>query len=764
MEYTMELLAPAGEAEIAKAAFGAGADACYIGGRWSARAYAKNFSDEQMQDILSYAHLRGKKIYVALNTMLYERELETAIDYTGFLYEAGVDAIIAADLGYIREVRRLMPDLPIHVSTQAGIQNAAGVRAMAALGCNRVVAARECTLEDLTAMAATGVEVEAFGHAAMCSGISGACLMSGVIGGRSGNRGRCAQPCRQEYTLLGKKAYHLSTKDLCTLDLVRDLMRAGVCSLKIEGRMKSRAYVASAVAAYRKVIDACQQGLAADTEVLQKELAVIFNRGGFTQGYLTGGRDITYPRKPGHIGVYVGKLADVRGGKALVKTKDILQKGDSIEVGSTGFSLAYADKEQGGWRIPVPRDAKAGDAVYLKSSPAILERAEEYAADRAAKKITLTFTAQEGGEAVLRAQMGDLSAEAACPVTQVAQKPVNAQSIREKLCKTGGTMFVAERCDVRLTGQPFLPVSQINALRREVLTRLEQALQAPTARPALPDTAVYVPAVSKVVPGGNYMAAQVCDAVQAAAAAKAGAERLYLAPRNAEQLEMMCAISAKEKWLVLPPFFAEKTQAWLMQFMDHHREQIAGVIAPNPGAARAAAEAGIPWQADFWCNAANRATAAQLLDWGASGITVSAEIDIQAISAMKDFPMEAVVYGKLPLMNLRHCPVRKAGGCQHCGEGALQDKLGYKFPMGALWAGECLGQVYNAVPMAAEELQPIRKAGVQGIRLMFTDEREDQVYQVVRTYGTAWYKNGRAQLPDGFLDARTNGHLYRGVE
>ena len=372
----MELLAPAGEKEIALAALRAGADACYVGGLWSARAYAKNFDERDLLDTLDFAHAHGKKVYVALNTMLDTRELADALSYTGRLYDAGVDAIIAADLGYIAEAHTRFPGLALHASTQAGVQSAAGAALLQSLGCTRVVAARECTMADLRAMAQAGIEVEAFCHGAMCSGVSGACLLSGVLGGRSGNRGRCAQPCRQEYRLLGEKGYFLSMKDLCTLDLIAAFDRAGVCSLKIEGRMKKLEYVTSAVAAYRRAMDAYAVGRRADTAALRRELSVMFNRGGFSEGYLLGSRDVTYVKKPNHRGLYLGKIADIRGGRGFVRTDWPLQKGDSVEVGTQGFALAYADREGDGFRIAVPRGAAVGQPVYLKASLALLQKAQ----------------------------------------------------------------------------------------------------------------------------------------------------------------------------------------------------------------------------------------------------------------------------------------------------------------------------------------------------------------------------------------------------
>lgn len=760
----IELLAPAGEPEIAKAALRAGADACYIGGKWSARAFAKNFGEAEIKDILEYAHGRNKKIYVALNTMLYEREMQEALLYTRFLCEAGVDAVIAADLGYIQQVRRHFPELPIHVSTQAGIQCGLGAQLMQDLGCARVVAARECTFEELADMAAQGIEVEAFCHGAMCSGISGACLMSGMIGGRSGNRGRCAQPCRQEYTLFGKKAYHLSTRDLCTLELVDRFAKAGVCSLKIEGRMKKQEYVVSAVAAYRKALDAYSEGLAVDSKKLQEELACVFNRGGFSQGYLTGSRDITYLHKPGHMGLYLGKIQNRQGGKALLLTDHLLQKGDSIEIGNRGFALAYADKAPGGWYIPVPREIREGEAVYLKSSPALLEKIQQITEkNESSQLVTLDFRAEEGGKACLVARSGELVAAAEVPVEQKAQKPVSERSIREKLCKSGGTKFAVDTCHVQLKGEPFLPAAMVNGLRRQVLEQLLQKMVPQGARrTARMEVRYQSPPWSGSMPQ-PYVAVQVCTAEQAQAAAAAGATRIYVAPRDAAQLAEICRRKLPQVWLVLPPFFCGKTAEWAEKFLQTDGRGIYGVIAPNPGAVQLARKLGKPWIADYWMNIANQGSAALMESWGAAGYTVSAEIEGGAIEALKG-AKEYIAYGHLPLMNLRHCPVRKQAGCTACGSGVLQDKLKYRFPIRKLWAGDCLAQVYNAVPIALQEMQELHRAGIVGLRLLFTEEEAQQVTKITQAYRVAWKHIGKVELKKLGIQAYSNGHFFRGVE
>ncbi len=475
MEKVPELLAPAGDAEIAKLALRAGADAVYIGGKWSARAYAKNATEEELESLLAYAHIKGKKVYVALNTMLFERELEGALSYAGFLYDAGADAVIAADLGFMRLARREYPALPLHASTQAGVQEAGGAAFFAALGCRRVIAARETSFAGLREMCAAGVEVEAFCHGAMCSGVSGVCLMSGMIGGRSGNRGRCAQPCRKKYLLGESLAYHLSMKDLCTLGVLRDLMDTGVCALKIEGRMKSAAYVAGTVDAYRRGMDAVFSGAAFDPEAEAEQLKRLFNRGGFSRGYYPGAGDMTYTLRPDHLGVYVGRVEKVEKGRATVAAKEEVRAGDGLEAGGAGFSVKSVERRGEKLLLEAPPGVKAGDAVYLRSDSALTWRlAEAFAEEGVPLRMVLAAEAEK--ETILTLSARGIQVRVTSAATEPSKKPISAARVEENLKKTGGTLFYAESCKAELTGAPFLADSYVNALRREGIRALTEAL------------------------------------------------------------------------------------------------------------------------------------------------------------------------------------------------------------------------------------------------------------------------------------------------
>jgi putative protease len=277
-----ELLCPAGSFECLVAAVEAGADAVYLGGkRFGARAYAKNFDTEELARAVSYCHLHGVKLYVTLNTLIYDKELSDAVSYAAELYEMGVDALIIADLGAVREIRRQVPRLPLHASTQMSLHNAAGVDVAERLGCERAVVARELSFADIKKITeGTGIEIEVFLHGALCVCHSGQCLFSSMVGGRSGNRGECAQPCRLPYN----GGHPLSLKDLSLAEHIPELIDSGVSSLKIEGRMKSPAYVYTVTKIYRRLLD---EGRAATAKELS-ELRAVFSRDGFTDGYFTG--------------------------------------------------------------------------------------------------------------------------------------------------------------------------------------------------------------------------------------------------------------------------------------------------------------------------------------------------------------------------------------------------------------------------------------------------------------------------------------------
>lgn len=501
----VELLAPAGGPAQLRAAVENGADAVYLGGPlFNARMHADNFSLEDLREAVSYAHLRGVKIHVTLNTLLRDEELQDALDYAADLYALGADALIIQDLGLARLLRQQLPEMELHLSTQGTVYNLSGVRAAAELGFQRVVLAREVPLDELrTITAARPCEIEIFVHGALCICYSGQCQLSRVLGGRSGNRGECAQPCRLPYRdEAGRSGYLLSPRDLCLLDHLPELTAAGVDSLKIEGRMKSPAYVAVVTSIYRKYLDRClspQSGAPFRIEAEDRlALAQIFNRGGFTDGYLHGdpGASLLSGDLPKHQGVRIGTVAASAGRELLdIRTDRPLRNGDGIEIHSrplTGGVVTYREARPGGLlRIGDIRGAdrvKPGDAVFRITDSEQVRAAE--ASCRQGRRTTpmdLTFVLRTGRPAELtaRAQAAEVSVSGRLVPEAARHRAVDAEMVRQQLEKTGGTPFHLRHLRVVLDPGLSLPRSELNRLRRDAVEALTERIARPRRRPQI---------------------------------------------------------------------------------------------------------------------------------------------------------------------------------------------------------------------------------------------------------------------------------------
>ncbi len=339
----VELLAPAGDFESLKAAVQNGANAVYFGAEnFSARAYATNFSGIELQKAITYAKLRNVKTHLTLNTLIKDEELKESFELAKKAYEYGIDAIIVQDIGLGKLLISAFPDLEIHASTQMSVHNLQGVQELEKLGFKRVVLSRELSLNEITYICQhSKVDIECFIHGALCISYSGQCLFSHMIGGRSGNRGKCAQPCRLPYTLLENKkeidkGFLLSTRDLCSLELLPEILMAGVKSLKIEGRMKSPTYVATVTRIYRKYLDLIQSGKPYEVEEEdKKQLLQVFNRGQFSIGHLSNhpNQDLICKTKPNNMGLFLGKIEKYTKNRYItVKLKETLKVGDSIAL------------------------------------------------------------------------------------------------------------------------------------------------------------------------------------------------------------------------------------------------------------------------------------------------------------------------------------------------------------------------------------------------------------------------------------------------
>ncbi|MBQ6496741.1 MAG: U32 family peptidase [Firmicutes bacterium] len=524
MKMIPELLAPVGGWEQLEAAVYNGADAVYVGGSvFNARMKADNFGGEKMQAAIDLAHEWGVKVYVTLNTLIRERELAKAFAYANDLYGMGADGLIIQDIGLARLIHRHLPDMPLHLSTQGTVYNEWAADLAKDLGFCRIVPARELTLEEIRRMAEAchgrDMDVEVFVHGALCMCYSGQCQMSRLLGaagdvtsGRSGNRGLCAQPCRLQYADdRGRKSYALSPKDLCLIEDIPALCEAGVDSLKIEGRLKSPEYVAVVTQIYRKYLDryAAMDG-ATDYSVDPEDLRAlrqIFNRGDFTKGYLYGnpGNDLLSGTSPKNQGLFAGRVKAIRNVKTR-RNKDAKAKGgqeadrklidvdvrgaecdpivlgDGVELPETGNVITYVEKRPGGnvrigdlkGQVRIGDEVrKVTDAAQLKDTSESYKQGGGEKARRSA--LNMKWIAAEGKEPRLeiRSSRGEtLTVIGDAPLERVQNVPSSPERIRMQLQKLGGTPFAAGKVDVRLYGDPMVPISVVNRMRREAVEGL----------------------------------------------------------------------------------------------------------------------------------------------------------------------------------------------------------------------------------------------------------------------------------------------------
>lgn len=513
--HRLEVLSPAGDFDALVAAVESGADAVYFGAtQFSARQYAGNFDNDELARAIDYLHVRGARAYLAINTLLYDHELADALRIAASAYHLGVDALIVQDLGFVGAVKRLIPDMELHASTQMTVHNPQGARVLADMGFKRVILARELGLADIVQIRELGgpVEVEVFVHGALCFSYSGQCLMSSMVGGRSGNRGRCAQPCRLEYSLVDfdtrtrvkglrpASGRLLSPSDLCLIECIPNLAKAGIAALKIEGRMKRPEYVATVTRAYRWAVDEYLRTGAISKEGLEEvmnELSVTFNRG-FTKAYFYGlpAPDLMNPGHSSNRGAYIGRVSEVirdpSGQRIKVSLETDLSRGDSIEVwvskgGRTGKSVEElyidgnpAESASAGddVEIGIRGPASVGDRVFKTYDADVMREARHaYASSRALRQSPVWFTAEarlgRPFTLTLTDESGNtVSSESDYVVESAIRHPTTPEGIRENLLRTGNTPFRPESITVSIDDGVMVPRSVVNECRRDCIDQL----------------------------------------------------------------------------------------------------------------------------------------------------------------------------------------------------------------------------------------------------------------------------------------------------
>ena len=697
----MELLSPAGHWESMVAAVQNGANAVYMGlGDFNARRGARNFSEEEYLAAVAYCHLRDTKVYLTLNTLLTDRELTGAAELLRKASRWGVDGVIVQDWGVARLAREIVPDLPIHGSTQMSIHSLAGVEEAARLGMKCVVLSRELSREDIRYICANSpIKIEVFAHGALCMCYSGQCAMSALIGGRSGNRGTCAQPCRLPYRMdNGKPGYPLSLKDANLASHLQELGEMGVSILKLEGRMKRPEYVAVITRIYAELL---REGRMPRREELQ-QLEQAFSRSGFTEGY----------------------WQDKKGAHMF---------GTRPENAPEPTELFKAAKA-------------AYDKENLRTVPVTLT-----AVALAGQEITLTAADQQGN-----------TVTATGPVPEAARnRAVTAEELKDRLGKTGGTVFRAESINVTADEGLSLPASVINGLRRDALEQLSALRSAPPQRRELPmqpvpkgacssDTAAYTVSLSR----GD----QLSPALMALAPAI-----VYLPAERIHEFDLTPYLDSGTEFSVTVPRICRDGELPALRALLETakakgcRSAAVGNLAHIP----LCRDMGFVLRGDYGLNVFNSRSLQELADWGLESAALSFELRHEQVRDLrKALPCEAVVYGRLPLMIMENCIICNALGCKTkdlygtCrASHTLTDRKGEPFPVLSTFG--CRNEIQNGKTLFLADKPEYRRCGLTYARLRFTTEDAATCAAVLERY-----LGGNDFVPAEY----TRGLFYRGVE
>lgn len=743
----MENLAPAGNWDALRSAVAAGADAVYLGyAAYSARAGAGNFDEQQLRDAVRFAHLHHVRVHVTVNTLIKDGEMAGVVDVLRMLSEIRVDAVLVQDLGVLRMARRCFPDLLIHASTQMAIHNATGVRFCRNQGMTRAVLARECSAAEIALAAKEGIEIEVFGHGAQCVAVSGECLFSSVVGGRSGNRGRCAQPCRLLYTYRGKTAAWLSPRDVCMRDDLPELNKAGVASIKLEGRLKRPEYVATIANSYRNAIDAMDNGhFRKADEAEMTGLRQIFSRGGFMRGYAMGAEDagVIDPARVSHGGVKIGRVEFAAGNMARVRLERSLDDGDGLQIRTAqgDAELIYAGHDTEAGQIAVVRlrpdiRTKAGDEVYRLTSEKQLQWARSLAipaipADMAliaypGKPLALTMTDGESSVTVT----GDT-------VSPAQSRAMSEEDARRSLGKLSDTPFSLRTLTVQTAGA-FVPVSALNQLRREACQQLAEARIAAFTRKAGREE----PADDLIYPDTPDAPSMAIVRTREQADAMQGAADLlvwYPEDFRADALESGLRDMPDGVWLQLPTVCEEKTLDLLCDFVQRNAGKLGGIVLGSVG--QLGRTWNVPMGAGSGIPVMNRRAAQFLLEQGCRFVTASSELSgAELRTLMQNHPPVVVpAYGREQLMLLHHCPARTYLGltkghaaCRMCDQHSpdalagqtLTDRRGTVYPLLRQRLPEgCLVRLMNALP--TNNIRRVRQAGYAPMMVLTTENAQE---------------------------------------
>lgn len=781
-----ELLAPVGSKDSLIAAIDNGADAVYFGGQaFSARQYASNFSREELEQAIDYAHARSVRAYVTVNTLIKDSELEEAAEYLQFLCNAGADAVIVQDMGPLHLLREQLPKLPVHASTQMTIHNAEGVKFLQDMGVKRVVLSREMPLDEIKRIkTGTGMEIETFIHGALCFSYSGQCLLSSMIGGRSGNRGHCAQPCRKKYRMDDIEGYLLSPKDLNMSEHIPALVEAGIDSFKIEGRMKRPEYVAGVVRVYRKLIDRYFES-PVDFRVTGDEnhtLLQLFNRE-FTAGYFFGnpGSELMSRKYPHNRGTELGKVVEYDRRKKLVSIhlEAPLGVGDGIgiggrEIGVTVRSLYVHDhrvtEANPGSTVKVALDieVKRDEPVFKTYDCKLMASLELGAPKKIPVKMHLKAIMGEPLELRVSDSESEISAKGSI-VSKADSKPISKYSIAEQLRKLGATIFSPAEINFEIDDNIFIPISELNSIRKDGINLLERTRMQKWKRQCSKPVVSLKKKKFEVMPILSVNAGSI-ECFEAAV--DSGADVVYLGGENFQYKE-----PGNDDYLHAIEYGRKKgvkvclSTPRIIGKMDEINELIDvnpdGFLVSNIGVLYLLHKSNniAPVVIDYPLNVFNRLTLDHLLNFG-SRVTLSPELTLEEIKIITPFgETECIVQGFFPLMVSEHGLVKGLFPRGRTGEVLLRDEKDYSFPVET--DGDGRTYVMNSRELCMLEYVPVLlKAGVNCLRIEAKTYDEAKTKRITLSYRKAMddsMKGIKMENRCRALGEFTTGHYFRGV-
>lgn len=715
MNRDVEILAPAGSMECLRAAVAAGADAIYLGGtKFGARAYAQNLSEEDLVQAIEYVHIHGRKIYMTVNTLLKDRELNELYAYLLPYYKAGLDGVIVQDIGAVKFIGEYFPEMPVHASTQMTITNTLGADFLKRYGITRVVPARELSLKEIRDMKKqTGLEMECFVHGALCYCYSGQCLLSSMIGGRSGNRGQCAQPCRLPYQTEGKKPADLmSLKDLCTIDILPELIDAGIDSFKIEGRMKQPEYVYTVVKMYRKYADQYlklqKEGKGKSSyhvsEADKRELLATYQRRGYCEGYYY-----------------------QHNGKDMVSLKR-------------------------------PKNGRDGSAEE-----------KPWQDIKVQEKINGILTLFVGNRAKLTVSCGDVTVECIGQEVQAAQKqPLDPARIEKQMRKTGNTEFTFDNLEILIEGNVFLPMQALNELRREGIEELTEQIQMQYRREDAgcgmkKATAGFDSDADGVTETAGKkeccISASVQNKAQLDTAVNSKIRYIYLEEDVEFERE-----DGVQYFLAMPYIFRENTIKRYEKMYTEIEKKYDGILIRN-------------WESYAWLKQHeyqkeirsdynlyifNRKTKEELRRLGIARGTASVELNDRELARIGIEEQVFIAYGYQPVMISAGCIQKTSASCD--GKGgvlSISDRYQKKFAV-RRYCRDCYNVMYNSAPLfLADKAEEVHALAPAELRLDFTTESSGQVKEICHAYTLAFEKGCKTEPP---MQDYTRGHFKRGVK